>query len=300
MKLCYFFMAVVAACSLSAQATNSINLGNYSVTNTYDLALSVGKVSGLEASAVTYAKDRNSLFIVGDEGTGVIETTLTGQTLGSMRFNWVGTDSTENDVEGITYIGGGKLVLAEERLYDVFKFSYIAGGNVTLANSYVSISDANVGNNGIEGISYDSRNGGSFITVKQANPQVVLSGNLTFTNGAGGTSNMSSLLNPSSLGVASLSDIQTLSSVDSLVGTAAADNLLIYSLGSKKLLEVNRAGKVLSFIDLAKILPNNSIEGVTVDKLGTIYLVAEHQQDEKAPRDAASKLIVLAPPVLKP
>jgi uncharacterized protein YjiK len=123
MKLSHLFIAIAAAFSVSANAANSINLSNYSVTGTYDLALSFDAVSGLEASAVTYARDRNSLFFVGDEGTGVIETSLTGQTLGSMSFNWAGTASTNNDTEGLTYIGGGQLVLAEERLYDAYKFN---------------------------------------------------------------------------------------------------------------------------------------------------------------------------------
>jgi uncharacterized protein YjiK len=299
MKLSHLFIAIAATFSVSANAANSINLGNYSVTGTYDLALSFGAVSGLEASAVTYARDRNSLFFVGDEGTGVIETSLIGQTLGSMSFNWAGTASTNNDTEGLTYIGGGNLVLAEERLYDAYQFNYVAGGNVTLANNYASISNATVGNNGLEGISYDPRNG-SFVTVKQAVPQDVLAGNLTFAGGAGGTSTMSNLFNPASLSVTSLSDVQTLSPVDSLIGSAAADNLLIYSLGSKKLLEVNRAGNILSSFDFTSILPNNAIEGVTVDQFGTIYLVAEQQQGGGAPFGSASKLIVLAAPVPEP
>lgn len=300
MKLSYLFIAIAAAFSASASAANSINLGNYSVTNTYDLALSFGAVSGLEASAVTYARDRNSLFFVGDEGTGVIETSLTGQTLGSMSFNWAGTGSSNNDSEGLTYIGGGKLVLAEERLYDAFSFDYLVGGTANLASNYVSISNATVGNNGLEGISYDPRNGGSFVTVKQAGPQDVLAGNLTFSNGVGGTSTMSNLFNPALLGVSTLSDVQTLSPVDSLIGSAAEDNLLIYSLGSKKLLEVNRLGDVLSFFDFTNILPNNAIEGVTVDQFGTIYLVAEQNQTSGAPFGSASKLIVLAAPVPEP
>ncbi len=300
MKTTQLLSVAFAFCSLSANAINSINLNTYSVAGTYDLALSAGFVSGLEASAVTYARDRNSLFFVGDEGTGVIETNLTGQTLGSMQFNWAGTGSTNNDAEGLTYLGGGKLVVTEERLYDAYGFDYLLGGTANLANNYVSISNATVGNNGLEGISYDARNGGSFVSVKQASPQDVLAGSLTFAGGMGGVSTMTNLFNPVSLGVTTLSDVQTLSSVDSLIGTNAADNLLIYSLGSKKLLEVNRMGNILSSFDFTNILPNNAIEGVTVDQFGTIYLVAEQNQTSGAPFGSASKLIVLAAPVPEP
>lgn len=302
-------VAALATFSVSAQALTSINLNNYTNISTYALDLTAGAVSGLEASAVTYARDRGTLFYVGDEGTGVVEISLTGQTLGSMAFNWAGTGSSKNDTEGLTYLGGGQLVVAEERLYDAYSFSYATGGTATLANNYVSISNAVVDNNGFEGLSYDQSNG-SFVTIKQQTPQDIRAGNLTFS-ATGGTSTMGNptiaagqLFNPALLGVTTLSDVQTLSSFDALAGSSAADNLLIYSLGSKKLLEVDRLGNILSFLDInaalaggnsviADILTRNAIEGVTVDENGTIYLVAEQDQFTDAVVGSKSQLIVL-------
>lgn len=302
-------VAVLATFSVSAQALTSINLSNYTNISTYALDLTAGAVSGLEASAVTYARDRGTLFYVGDEGTGVVEISLTGQTLGSMAFNWAGTASTNRDTEGLTYLGGGQLVVAEERLYDAYSFAYTAGGTATLANNYASITNVAVGNNGFEGLSYDQSNG-SFVTIKQQTPQDIRAGNLTFS-ATGGTSTMGNptiaagqLFNPALLGVTTLSDVQTLSSFDALAGSSAADNLLIYSLGSKKLLEVDRLGNILSFLDInaalaggnsviADILTRNAIEGVTVDENGTIYLVAEQDQFTDAVVGSKSQLIVL-------
>jgi uncharacterized protein YjiK len=170
----------------------------------------------------------------------------------------------------------------------------------------------------MEGISYDPRGTGSFVTVKQQSPQGVLAGSLTFgpatglppsTSGdgsspaGGGVSTVVSLFDPVSMGLSTLSDVQTLSPVDSFAGTPAADNLLVLSLGSRMLVEVNRSGQVLSSLDLSNILPHNGIEGVTVDEKGTIYLVAEQIQDgfnaglDPNPR---SQLIVLAAPVPEP
>jgi hypothetical protein len=106
---------------------------------------------------------------------------------------------------------------------------------------------------------------------------------------------MTQLFDPASLGVISLSDVQTLATIDALAGTAAADNLLILSLGSRRLLEVSRTGNILSSLDLTNILPNNGIEGVTVDENGIIYLVAEQVQDGTALPGERSQLIVLAP-----
>lgn len=299
MQLKHIALAVIAATSLSAQAAG-LNLGNYTLSGDYALALSAGggSISGLEASAVTYARDRGTLFFVGDEGSGVFEISKTGQTVGSMAFNWSGTGSSKQDTEGLAYIGNGQLVVTEERLYDAYKFSFVNGGTANLASNGVSISNDSVGNNGLEGIAYDARNG-SFLTVKQANPQDIRSGTLSFAAGLGGVANTSTLFDPGLLGVSSLSDIAALSAVDSFVGTAYADNLLILSLDSQKLLEVTRSGQILSSLDLTTIAPHNAIEGVTVDEKGTIYLVAEQAQDGIS-LDPYSRLYVLTAPVPEP
>lgn len=304
MKIKHLTMALVAATvGMGAQAASSINLGHYQVSATYALSAlggTSGGISGLEASAVTYARDRNSLFFVGDEGTGVVEISLTGQTLGTMAFNWTNTGSTKHDTEGLTYLGGGVLVVTEERLYDAYRFNYTAGGTANLAASSVSISNATVGNDGLEGISVDPRNG-SFVMVKQDVPEDIRAGTLTFGANLSGVANTSTLFDPTLMGVSTLSDVQTLSPVDALAGTAAADNLLVLSLGSRKLLEVNRLGQTLSSFDLSNVLPHNGIEGVTVDEKGNIYLVAEQIQDGFGPANPQSQLIVLsAMPVPEP
>ena len=296
--------ALATAC-VCAYAGDSIHLGDYHVTGTYALDSlngTSGGISGLEASAVTYARDRGTLFFVGDEGTGVVEISRSGQTLGSVAFNWAGTGSTNHDTEGLTYLGGGALVVSEERLYDAYRFDYSAGGTATLANASVSISNAAVGNNGLEGISVDPRDG-SFLTIKQQSPEDILAGMLVFAPGAGGVSTMSQLFDPALLGLASLSDVQTLSPIDALAGTTAADNFLVLSLGSRRLIEVDRQGRIQSSFDLSGVLPHNAIEGVTVDENGNIYLVAEQVQDgSNLPSDPPplSQLIVLSAGVMAP
>jgi uncharacterized protein YjiK len=297
LKFKQVFLAALAATSLYANAADSINLGNYQVTGVFALdslsGLSSG-VSGLEASAVTYARDRGTLFYVGDEGTGVVEISTTGQTLGTMSFNWTGTGSSKHDTEGLTYLGNGVLVVGEERLYDAYKFTYAKDGTASLINSSTHVATGYANNNsGMEGISYDPRDG-SFVAVKQENPQNVFAGNLTFAAGLAGTTTMAQLFDPTLMGLGTLSDVQTLSPVDALAGTAAADNLLVLSLGSRKLIEVTRQGVVKSVFDLSNVLPNNGIEGVTVDQNGTIYLVAEQIQDGVIPTDPKSQLIVLS------
>lgn len=283
-----------AAIGASAQ---SLGLSNYRFSGNHALDTLGGM--GLEASAVTFARDRGSLFFVGDEGLGIVEISLTGATLGSMAFDWAGTGSTNNDAEGLAYVGNGQFVLVDERPQRAYLFGYQAGGTVALGTTpYATISNYTPSNIGIEGISYDARDG-SFVTVKQDNdanpargPQEVRAGQLTFAQGGGSTS-IPVLFDAGLLGLASLSDVQTLSSVDRFLGTAVADNLLILSLDSRMLVEATRTGQVVSSLDISGIT-NQAIEGVTIDNLGNIYLVAE---DSGTPN---SRLFVLTTPVPEP
>jgi uncharacterized protein YjiK len=277
--------AALATASLAASA--SIQLGNYVLSGSYAIPTLGGL--GLEASAVTYARDRGSLFLVGDEGLGVVEISRTGAVLSSMAFTGWPSTSTNNDAEGLAYLGGGVLVVAEERLQDLFRFNYVAGGGVDLASAdYVSIG-ATVGNVGIEGITVDPRSG-EFFSVKQDNPAELRGWNLTFSaSGGTATSNGVVFSGATSLfGLNSLSDVASLAAIDSFAGTPTADHLLVLSLDSRRLIEIDRAGNTLSSLDLAP-LTAQAIEGVTVDEFGTLYLVAEESGTPN------SRLLVLTP-----
>ena len=288
------FVALSLLAASSAQALSSINLDSYSVTGNY--ALDTLNDMGLEASAVTYAKDRGSLFFVGDEGLGVVEMSLTGQTKGSKAFDWTGTGSSNNDAEGLTYLGNGILVVVDERPQIAYRFDYDDAGTVLLNNQpkvAITGNSTSVGNVGTEGISFDTRDG-RFFSVKQDGPAELRVATLNFAVGGGTTATTTLFSGTSALfGLNSLSDIQTLSSVDSLSGQEAAGNLLILSVDSKKLIEINSGGTVLSEFDLSG-LTTQAIEGVTVDEKGTIYLVAE---DSGTPN---SRLFVLTAPVPEP
>ncbi len=292
----------LALAAMSASAQTSINLGGYTVANTYSLDLSVGGVSGLEGSAITYARDRGTLFFVGDEGKGVIEISRTGVALGSMAFSGWGARSTSdgNDSEGLAYLGNGVLVVAEERFQNAYKFNYVGGTSINLGTApFVSVGPT-IGNVGIEGISYDPRNG-NFVTAKQDNPAVLsIFNSLTFSTAAAPDAVGNIVFSGASslFGLTQLSDVQTL-------GIIGNDNLLVLSTGtgasdSRKLIEIKRDGTILSTLDLTNILPRNAIEGVTIDQFGTIYLIAEQDQLSGAPAGSQSKLVVLAAPVPEP
>ena len=270
---CLALAMALGTLSSGTAAAAGLNLANYGLSA--DIALDTLGGLGLEASAVTYARDRGTLFFVGDEGMGVVEISRSGATLGSMAFNWAGTASTNNDTEGLTYLGNGVLVVVEERLQDAYRFSYSAGGSVALAATPSASIGATVGNVGTEGISVDPRDG-SYWSVKQDGPAELRRSLLDFAVGGGAGSTTTTLFSGGTalFGLASLSDIQTLAGVNALAGTAAADHLLVLSLDSKRLVEIDRAGTVLSFLDLSG-LTQQAIEGVTIDENGVIYLVAE-------------------------
>lgn len=288
-------LAIAGALLLAtgAQAAASLDLSRYSLSASYSLDVLGGR--GLEASAVTYARDRGTLFFVGDEGLGVVEISRTGQTVGTMSFDWTGTGSTHNDTEGLAYLGNGQLVVVDERPQMAYRFGYASGGTVVLndqAKAALTGSAVSVGNVGTEGISFDPRDG-SFFSVKQDNPAQLRQHTVNFAVG-GGTSTNDVLLSGASsvLGLNSLSDVQTLAGVDALVGTTAADNLLLLSLDSLKLVEVTRSGTILGALDLSRFT-TQAIEGVTIDEKGVIYLVAEGFESRGVA--TPSQLLVLTP-----
>jgi uncharacterized protein YjiK len=251
--------AALLAPATASAAITALDLSNYTLTGTHALP----GVAAAEASAVTYNWTTDTLFVLGDEGDALVEVSKTGAQLGVM------TLSGFDDTEGLTYIGGGQFVLSEERLRDAYLLTYSAGGSVSRSTLPSADLGTTIGNIGIEGISYDPRDG-SFITVKEKTPQEV---NKNVINFGTGTAAVSSLFT-SNLGVTDLSDVQVLATVPSLTGTADEDNLLIFSQESARLLEVDRSGNVLGQFDFSAYA--DSAEGVTIDADGNIYVVAEN------------------------
>jgi uncharacterized protein YjiK len=240
---------------LAHGAVNSLDLSNYQLAGTYSMSF-VG-----EASAVTWNQSTGTLFVVGDEGEQIVEVSTTGSLISSMNL------SGFDDTEGLTHIGGDQFVIVEERLQDVYQLTYTAGGTVSRGSLASRSLGATVGNIGIEGISYDPSSG-DFFTVKEKDPQQVNRAHLDFV---GSNTTVTSQFTPN-LGVADLSDIQALSTVMT-PGSADAANLLVFSQESARLLEIDRAGAILSQFNFDGL--SSTAEGVTIDADGAIYIVGE-------------------------
>jgi uncharacterized protein YjiK len=245
---------VAAALAPLASHAAGLDLSRYSLTGSFALPSTAS-----ESSAITWNWDTNTLFVVGDEGDFITEVTRTGSVVGSMRL------SGFDDTEALTYVGGGQFVIGEERIQDVYKLTYQAGTTLSRSSLQSVSLGPTVGNIGLEGISVDRRNG-QFVTVKESGPQGVRLGSIDF---ASGTNTMAELFVPN-LGVSDLSDVQLLGG---FAGASFADNMLIYSQESQRLLEVTRSGAIASSFDFTTV--SGIAEGVTIAGDGTIFITDE-------------------------
>lgn len=226
--------------------------------------------SSSEAGAIAYSRDTDSLYVVGDEGGPIVRYSKTGQALD--QFSMIGPTS-KPDTEGIAYLGGGKFLVADERMQTGYVYTYVAGGRADYSSQHVF--GASVGNIGLEGVAYDPATN-SVWGVKETAPQAVYLMNnfgqpeqsVTVNPGAPGG------LHPSRLGLTDLSDIYAMSASNAFIGTPQEMNLLILSQESNRIIEITREGIIVGSLDIS-FLGSNSIEGMTMDDNGTIYLAAE-------------------------
>jgi len=272
-----------------------IDLSNYVRVGRYDLPSPSNttppdgtSLLAQEASSVTYNWDTNTLFVVGDGGTSVVQVSLTGQLINSMTLASGSSPqgTTFYDTEGITYVGNGQFVMTEERDRQVVLFTYAPG--TTLTRGDVSTVDlgTNIGNVGLEGVTYDPQTGG-YILVKEKTPEGVFQTGIDFvnhtaTNGSSTTDESTNLFDPAKLGTSDVSDVYALSNVAALNGHDDSSHLLIISQESGKVVEVDRDGNVLSSLTIQTdpgdtlSVADMTMEGVTMGPDGTLYIVNEN------------------------
>ncbi len=295
--------AVVAVVASSANAQWA-GLGNYVNLATYALPIQApGLAIQYEASAVAWNRDTNTLFIVGDGGRYIQQTSLTGAVINSMALPLATGPSRAgvefDDPEGLTWLGGSTFVMTEERKRDVVRFNYAAGTTLDRANASTVALGTTVGNTGLEGVTYD-RPSNSYILVNQAAgsgaAQNIFQSSITFsgnggsaTNGSSSTVNATSLFPSANIGFTDLNDVFALSNVASFAGLASNNLLVLTNAGGLK--EVSRTGVVLSQLDLPS--GTTQIEGIAMDDRGYIYLVSDNGDSGNS--QIASSLFVYAP-----
>src|SRR5438094_2688826 len=110
-----------------------VRVGRFDLPEPTRTAAPPGNLLAQEASAVTYDWDADTLFVVGDGGTAIVQVTKTGQLIDTMTLAPGGSpQGTEFfDTEGLAYVGGGRFVMTEARDRQVVLFTYSAGTTLT-------------------------------------------------------------------------------------------------------------------------------------------------------------------------
>lgn len=284
-------------------AQSSFELANYSLAGRYSLPVGTGlNLLSEEASAVTYNKDTDSLFIVGDGGSSIAQVSKQGVLIDSMVL---ARDSSKprgvyfDDPEGLSYIGGGKFVLVEERNRLVNEFTYTA--NTTMPANTLSATEVRavklgttIGNIGIEGISYDPMTNG-YIAVKESGPSGIFQTTLNFaagtaSNGSATATDSINLFTPTLTGLTAINDVFSMSNI--LTSTAPDySHIMILSAPDGKIVKMDRMGKLVGTLVVGSTAQN---EGMTMDASGNIYVVSEQGGGSGRP-----ELLVYSPTVSK-
>ncbi|MGB8169098.1 MAG: alkaline phosphatase D family protein [Chthoniobacteraceae bacterium] len=286
----------VSLLSVIAQAAppTSVDLSTYVRVGRFDLpeptrtAHPANSLLAQEASSVTYNWDTDTLFVVGDGGTSVVQVSKTGQLINSMTLALGGSpQGTEfYDTEGITYIGGGQFVLIEERYRQANLFTYVAGGTLQRSATQTVKLGTTIGNVGLEGLCYDPQTGG-FIFVKEKDPLSVFQTTINFpagtaSNGSPTATSSTDLFNPALANLSDFSDVFALSNLPSLAGQPDSSHLLIISQESGQIVNIDRNGNVSSRLTIVAdpgsplTVPDMTMEGVTMDRDGFLYVANEN------------------------
>jgi hypothetical protein len=173
-----------------ASPLSSVDLSTYLRVGRFDLpeptrtTPPADSVLAQEVSGVTYNWDTDTLFVVGDGGTSVVQVTKTGQLIDSMTLvPGTSPQGTEfYDPEGLAYVGGGRFVMVEERDRQFVEFAYVPGGRLTRADTRTVKLGTFVDNTGVEGLTYDPSSG-RFIAVKETQPQGLFETGVDFAAG---------------------------------------------------------------------------------------------------------------------
>jgi uncharacterized protein YjiK len=221
------------------------------------------------ASTVTYNPDTDSLFMMGDGATRIVQVNKnTAATIDIMNLK----AGDFNDTEGLSYVGGGVFVMMEERLRQVNQLRYQAGGTLSRADVKSVKLGTDAGNSGIEGISHDPLSNG-FVLIKEKDPLGVFETTIDFnagtaSNGGPSVVNSNNLFDPALLGVLALNDLASLSKV---LPASAPDyaHLLLISSASGQVLKVDRSGKTFSSLDIGSTAHH---EGVAMDGQFNLYV----------------------------
>jgi uncharacterized protein YjiK len=263
-----------------------VRVGRFDLPEPTRTAAPAGSLLAQEASAVAYNWDTDTLFVVGDTSTSIVQVSKTGQLIDSMTLGSGPLGREFGDTEGLLYVGGGKFVMVEERDRQAVLFTYAAGATLTRSSAQTVDLGTLVANSGIEGISYDRSTSG-FIAVNEKQPQGIFQTGIDFdagtaTNGSPTTENPINLFDPALAGLLDLADVFALSNLSTLNGFADSSHLLVLSQESGRILNIDRSGNISSSLTIISDpgnpldVPGQQHEGLAMDGHGFLYVVSEN------------------------
>lgn len=267
-----FRMALMTAGTAPAPAALPGTLGKYKKISSFVIPIS-------EASAVTYNWDNDSLYCIGDEGLEIVELTRTGQRMNGMYFRSnISPRSARalDDSEGLSYLGDGKFMIADERrnfgVESIFNPATIPTlADLTPTQYPFGIYDSNTG---LEGVAYDPINN-SLWGVRELGPNRLYE-MTDFRSSSRVTSDPIHLRKLHRLGINQFSDIFVMAQSAAFAeGDPRGENILLLNRAQSWIVEINRSGDILGVLDVSH-LGRETIEGLTMDDKGNIYLCCEH------------------------
>lgn len=222
-------------------------------------------------SGITYDYDRDRLLAVTNGSPmEILALSKTGEVL--ERYPLAGFE----DVEGITYMGNGRVALADEDLQqlDVIDLPTVVRPIHVDEAQFIALAiNLSQSNKGFEGVTYDAVND-RLLAIKERDPR-----QLYEISGV-----MKSLGGPLRIKVTDLTSWINRSVFARDLSDACYDpktgHLVILSDESKSLIELDGDGKFVSFLPLRSGISQlkddaPQAEGVTMDSSGNLYVVSE-------------------------
>lgn len=140
-----FLLGIIFIISCSDDTVNYVPGNSLELVSSYQI--DVAEPSGLAVS-----NSGNVLYTVSDHTAQVYKLSATGNVI--QTFDYVG-----NDLEGVSTYTGNKLLLAEERTKEIVLYDTATGSTSKQRVNY----ENNDENSGIEGVTYNSKDGSIFI-----------------------------------------------------------------------------------------------------------------------------------------
>jgi uncharacterized protein YjiK len=273
---------------LNINLSNYVRVGRYNLPEPTRTTAPINNLLAQEVSAVTYNWDTDTLFLIGDGSTAIVQVSKSGQLIDSMTLaQGASPQGTEfYDTEGITYIGGGQFVLCEERDRKLVKFTYVAGSTLVRSATQSVTIGTPIGNVGTEGLSYDPLTSG-YIVLKETTPIGVFQTGVDFaagtaTNGSASTVNSTNLFDPALMGLTDVADVFAMSNIPSLSSLPLYNNLLVLSQENAKIVNIDRSGVIANSLTIVSDpgnpldVANQQHEGLTMDRDGILYVTSEN------------------------